>query len=358
MERISIPFAAGAATSAILSEAIGSPYGTSLASSALMLVFLATSIIIRKDSRRSVGYAVLFFTAGFFCHAVAVMTEGMTSGMRSPITSVATEACLRLRSGIDRMEIGGHARNELLKALLTGDRSGLPEEVRAAFREAGASHILALSGLHMGIIYTMLARLLAFLGNSIRATKIRSTLLVLAAAFYMMMTGAGPSIVRAFLFILLSEICRNQPGRVRDPARILQAALIIQLAVTPTVISSLGFQLSYLAVAGIVWIMPKLSGWYPGDGTFDPMKKIWDLCSLSISCQCLTAPLVWIRFRTFPLFFLVTNLVAMPLTTLSIAAAVFCLAMGTHCPEIALKACGQCVSILMYSLDVLASLSS
>lgn len=357
MERISIPFVAGIATSALMSAADGQSIIAGIATSMLMFAFICSVLIAHEVPQRDIVYHVVFFVAGLFCHATAMSGGGLTEEAPSHVMKIAAIACDKLKSAIDSLELGAPERNNLLKALLTGDRTGLSGTTTSSFRAAGASHILALSGLHMGIIYTILARSLAFMGNSTFALRLRSMLLVIAGAFYTVMTGAGPSIVRAFLFILLSELCRNLPGRAHDPARMLQAALIIQLAVSPTVISSLGFQLSYLAVSGIVWIMPKISVWFPDDGKPDPMKKLWNLCALSISCQCLTAPLVWIRFRTFPRFFLVTNLVAMPLTTLSIASSVFCLTAGTHCPEFALEACGQCVSMLLRFIDVLASLS-
>ena len=357
MERISVPFVAGIAASALLSGIDGShSYSIGIAISAFMLTLTCPAFFARKGPQHSIGYSLTFFIAGLFCHMTAILTGSLADGTHFSITDLAGSACDRLKSSIDRLDLGDSVRNSLIKALLTGDRSDLPGTVSASFRSAGASHILALSGLHIGIIYAILARILVFMGNSARAVRMRSVILVLAAAFYTVMTGAGPSIVRAFLFIFLSEVCRNLPGRVHDPSRIFQTALIIQLAFNPTVISSLGFQMSYLAVFGIVLIMPTLSGWFPGDGTFDPMKKIWDLCALSISCQCMTAPLIWIRFGTFPRFFLLTNLVAMPLTTISIASAVFCLATGNHCPEIAMKFCGQCVSVLISFLEILASL--
>lgn len=357
MERISVPFVAGIAASALLSGIDGShSYSIGIAISALLSAFIFQVFLPRKGPQHGIGYSLTFFIAGLFCHASAMLTGSLADGAHSFITDLAGSACDRLKSSIDRLDLGDSVRNSLIKALLTGDRRDLPDTVSASFRAAGASHILALSGLHIGIIYAILARVLVFMGNSVRAVRMRSVILVLAAAFYTVMTGAGPSIVRAFLFIFLSEVCRNQPGRVHSPSRIFQTALVIQLAFNPAAISSLGFQLSYLAVLGIVLIMPALSGWFPGDGPFDPMKKIWDLCALSISCQCLTAPLIWIRFRTFPRFFLLTNLVAMPLTTMSIASAVFCLATGNHCPEIAMKFCGQCVSVLISFLEILASL--
>jgi len=130
-----------------------------------------------------------------------------------------------------------------------------------------------------------------------------------------MMTGAAPSLVRAFLFILLNESARLLPGRQRRPLNIFCTALIIQLACKPEVIRSLGFQLSYLAMLGIQLLYPRLDAWYPspGPGRRDPLRRIWSAMALSCSCQLFTAPLVWLRFGTFPRYFLLTNLGGLPL---------------------------------------------
>ena len=353
MEKISIPYAAGAAVSALLfGTASTYTYAVAFLLPTVAAILLLT--LFRRDSVPS--YVLLYFLAGVFSHCCATLAADIAPVWSSPVSRIAASAAGRLKESIDALDLGDPERNALLKALLTGDRSGLTKELTATFRAAGASHILALSGLHIGIIYSILARITGLFGNGIMVARLRSGLLVSAAAFYTVMTGAAPSLVRAFLFILLSEIARNLPERKRDPARILHCALLIQLVMNPRAISDLGFQLSYLAVFGIVYIMPRLTTWYPTGPRFDPLKRIWDLCALSISCQCMTAPLVWLRFRSFPQYFLITNLLAMPITTAAIGTGLFCLATGTHCPSIALRACGQCVSLLVYVLEVIASL--
>ena len=213
--------------------------------------------------------------------------------------------------------------NELLRALLTGQRNGLARETVAAFRNAGASHILALSGLHLGIIYLLLSKLLVILGNGRIASVIRSILIVVASAFYAFMTGAAPAIVRALLFITINEIMRHSPARRKSPLAVWCCALIVQLVISPWVIRSVGFQLSYLAMLGIFLVFPWLDGFYPKDGRgWNPVRWVWSSMALSLSCQLFTAPLVWLRFHTFPKYFLLTNLLALPLTSLLMFAAV------------------------------------
>ena len=119
-----------------------------------------------------------------------------------------------------------------------------------------------LSGLHLGILYLMLLWITAPLGNSRVSRIVRFLLIVSASGFYSLLTGAGPSIVRAFLFILLNEACKLA-GREREPLRVLLAGLTIQLALKPGVIASVGFQLSYLAMTGIYLLYPMLESLYP-----------------------------------------------------------------------------------------------
>lgn len=106
----------------------------------------------------------------------------------------------------------------------------------------------------------------------------------------------------------------------------LCSALFIQLVLDPLSIKELGFQLSYLAMAGICWIYPLLKN---RNLHFPLLQKIWNLASLTISCQIFTAPLVLYHFKTIPTYFLITNLVAIPLTTLTMGITVLMIALGS-----------------------------
>ena len=232
------------------------------------------------------------------------------------------------------------------------------DAILAAFRKSGASHILALSGLHLGVIYICIRRLLAPTGNSLPASILRSTLTVGLCGFYTMATGASPSIVRAFLFILIHEAGSHAPGRHHSPIATLCIALTIQLALRPDLISSAGFQLSYLAMLGITLLFPRLESWYPDSGRPDPVRKIWKAAALSISCQAFTAPAAWVHFRSFPPYFLITNLIALPLTELIIITAIAALllqATGIN-PQALATACGKLIQLLEFCLKTIAAI--
>ena len=328
---ISFPFAAGVALAQFCPFPL---FHISLAISALLLLMALGG---KLNSR--VWYAALFCAIGALCGAAGggpfaalgmTVNGGMAGGAEVTGVGGMTGRALERTDAIIRAIPFPHgSTNELLRALLTGQRDGLSREMVAAFRAAGASHILALSGLHLGIIYLLVSKLLALLGNGRIAAVTRSILIVAVSAFYAFMTGASPSIIRALLFITINEIMRHCPGRRKDPLAVWCCALMIQLAISPWVIRSVGFQLSYLAMLGIFLVYPWLEGFYPRPAKgWSPMRWIWASMAFSLSCQLFTAPLVWLRFRTFPNYFLLTNLLALPLTSLLMFAAVPLLLLG------------------------------
>ena len=343
MEALAIPFAAGAAAGLFLTGAAMSPVLLLAALAALSLALPAGL----SGKGQPYSAALVFFLLGLFCQ----LTSAYTSAFPEGPPAVAVRACGALKRRIAAIPYPHPRSGALVQALLTGDRSGLDRETVTAFRASGASHILALSGLHLGLIYLLIRKACSWIGNTPAAKRIRSGATVLATGLYTLMTGAGPSIVRAWLYIFFSEAASLSPGRKKDPARILLSALTVQLTLKPPVIASVGFQLSYLAMLGIAVLYPRLRAWYPAPRTrlerADPMRRIWDAAALTLSCQVFTAPLAWIRFHTFPKYFLLTNLLSLPLSS-----AVMTVSVGT----ILLSACGFCPAWLVGLDDALISL--
>lgn len=337
---ISFPFAAGVALAQFCPLSL---FHLSLAAVAvLMLLALAGAL------RGRIWYGLLFFAAGVLCGSTgSTVGAGMAADPSWPAGPAVFHRALARTDALIRSIPFPHGEtNALLRALLTGLRDGLPRETVASFRSAGASHILALSGLHLGIIYLLLSKLLSLMGNGRVAYVVRSVVVVADCAFYTLMTGAGPSIVRAFLFICINEMMRHAPGRRKSPVAVWCIALLVQLVISPWVIRSVGFQLSYLAMLGIFVLFPWLEGFYekPARG-WSPMRWAWSSMALSISCQVFTAPLVWLRFGTFPKYFLLTNLIALPLTSALMFAAV---------PLLLLTFAGLSPSWLIWLTDTLA----
>ena len=347
---IAVPFAAGAVAGMLLfpnPSSISTLPAAALASTLFILTAAATLFLDSRINASAVRLclAILFILCGLFCSISASLTRGIPTHPE-PLVAFAHNCKNRLCTRIDSIPFPSSDTSGLLKALLTGDRSGLDRNMTAVFRDSGASHILALSGLHLGILYLLLSKLTIPLGNSLMSKKIRYSL-----------TGASPSIVRAFLFILLRESAILL-GRNAGPARILLSALTIQLVIDPDVISSTGFQLSYLAVSGIVFFYPALERLYPQSKGWDPFRKTWKASMLTVSCQVFTAPLAWLKFGTFPRYFLITNLIALPLTsavmTVSVATtALFCLGI---CPYELIRLDDTLTRTLISCLEIISSM--
>lgn len=350
---LSVPFAAGTAVGALLLYAADCPF--SLASvTAIALAFSLFHLCSTPRARVPV-LAMSLLLCGIFCSlSRAISAPFAQSGV---LPNAANGAASWLKNTIDCIPYSNSGSSELVKALLTGDRSGLGKDVINVFRTAGASHILALSGLHLGFIYAILLRLFFFLGNSPTACKIRCGLIIIVTGFYSMATGGSPSIIRAFIFISLNETARLL-GRERRPLRIYCAALFIQLALNPASVSSVSFWLSYLAMAGIVLIFPKLCSWYPSAGDGDMMRKIWEAAALSISCQIFTAPLVWCVFGSFPKYFLITNLLAMPLTSLVMLFSIATVALSALgiCPSFLVLVDEKILNALLWTLRIISEM--
>ena len=334
IEALAVHFTAGVAAGTLLLRLPGSPY---LLSGGLLLVTASLLLTLLQTERLA-----LVFPLFLLCGAFAALTDAF-AGPGPLLAAWASAPAEKLRGLIDTIPFSYEETTPLLKAFLTGDRSGLSPATVQAFRGSGASHLLALSGLHMGILYLILSRLLWPLGNSLAIKHIRYWITLLAAGAFTVMTGASPSLVRAFLFIALRETAILL-GRPRNPLRVLSSALLIQLVLSPSVLLSTGFQLSYLAMGGIFLLYPRLEAWYPKGLRFDPLRRIWQAAALSVSCQVFTGPLAWYRFHSFPQFFLLTNLLAMPLTTLL---------MGSAVATLTLRGLGCCPGLLVETTDIL-----
>lgn len=343
IQALSVVFMAGVAAGTMV------PAGAPWAVYTLLLTLLSLPFFLHRRLRRLPEKSVLplIFISFLLLGVLCGMTPAPLPGPGNALQRLALRSAERLRALIGRVPFPHPGTAPLLQALLTGDRSGLPQAIVKAFRDSGASHLLALSGLHMGILYLLFDKLTVPLGSSPPARRCRSVLMMAAAGWFTLMTGAGPSVTRAFLYIAIGETLRLS-GRPRDPVRVLSLALLVQLTIHPQAIRSVGFQLSYLAMAGIVFLYPTLRAWYPeGRHRLNPLRSIWQTAALSISCQVFTAPLVWLRWGNFPPYFLLTNLLAVPLVTIL---------MGIGVTTLLLYALGCCPALLITITDGLGRL--
>ena len=342
--RIAFPFAAGVAAAGIAGQA----FTGALCASAGVAVL--TALCCRSRGRCTLAVGALFAVLGALCR--------WSSDIAGPPPELRLPGSLLdpLILGIDAAGFPGQNSEAIITALLTGRRSGLPRTTVETFRRSGAAHILALSGMHLGVIYLFIGRLLSPIGNSPAARWTRGTASICLCGIYTLATGAGPSICRAFIFIVINEIRKACSGRRSSPLSTWCTAITLQLALSPTIIGSVGFQLSYAAMLGITLVYPVLESWYPpGPGL---MGRIWKTAALSISCQLFTAPICWWHFRSLPGYFLIANIISLPLSEAIIILALCCLLLegaGLH-PQALATVCGRLVELLEKCLETVASM--
>ena len=359
-----LPFAAGV-TAAIyagnlLHDGIPDIAATSAAAIYSILIFILTetgrSLLQRKAF---IFVTALAFLTGISCGFNDIILS--SSDMKGWLTAAAAGFGERIGAAIDALQFASTNTNALLKAFITGERSGMPEHLTAAFRKSGASHLLALSGFHLGIIYAIVKHCLSVTGNTRKATVFRSAMTFLICGFYTLATGASPSTVRALIFITLREASTLTHRHYSLPFLTL-ISMVIQLAASPHSASSISFQLSYAAMAGIAFIYPCMRSAWPEEDSerisWNFLRRIWNSTALSISCQLTTAPLAWLYFHTFPKHFLLTNLIALPLAGLVIPGALIALLLDQAgiCPEFMLNGVEFLVTALVRSLEIIATM--
>jgi len=220
----------------------------------------------------------------------------------------------------------------VLRAISIGDRSSLSRDLRAAYRESGALHLLALSGLHVGLIYALLVQVLAPLGGSRSARILRGGVILCSLWGFAMITGLSVSITRAVLMISFYELSGSLSGD-RDACAALFGSAFVLMFLRPEAPRDIGFQLSYTAVLSILLLHPWLKSLLQTRSRL--LTRVWELLCVSLCCQFTCGALAWYYFGTFPRYFLVTTLLAIPLTTAAIYFIPFSLAsaaLSSHLP--------------------------
>lgn len=213
----------------------------------------------------------------------------------------------------------------VLSALTVGDKRELSEDIRESYSVAGVSHVLALSGLHIGLLTGLLLFILKPLTRRSPTGRVAGAVLLTAVLWlFAFVTGFAPSVVRSVCMFSI-WISGSLLARKSLSVNTLAATAFAMLLYRPSWLFDVGFQLSFLAVASILLLHPVI---YPlislkgRTGTY-----IGGLMSVSVAAQVGTAPLVWVYFSRFPVHFLLTNLVVLPLVTTILYAAVLMLAL-------------------------------
>lgn len=201
----------------------------------------------------------------------------------------------------------------ILSALTLGYQDTLSDDLKQAFRTTGTVHVLSVSGLHVGIIYGVIAFLLSFISVRSRFYKIRPVIIILLLWTYAFVTGLPPSVVRAST--MLSLFCLSELiERKNNPLNTLYIAAFFMLLYNPFWLFDIGFQLSFLSVLSILVLYKPLSKQLTIKNRL--LRGIWQMLCISLVAQLATFPLCLYYFGTFPTYFFIANLLVIPLVTL------------------------------------------
>lgn len=232
----------------------------------------------------------------------------------------------------------------LLQAMLLGDESSFDPELRQAYAQTGVIHIVSISGSHVAVLYLLVATLL-FWAKGRRGSWLKSLVGISLVWFYVLVAGGPPSALRAaFMFTVLALSALG--NRESSPLNTLAAAAFILLLYQPAWLFSVGFQLSFGAVLGMMLFYAPIVRLWHWPRKFWLTHKLWQVMAASFSAELLTAPLVIYYFHNFPLLFLPANILAMLLAgfcALSGGLAVIALSWLPAAAQVA----GDCVSALI-----------
>ncbi len=227
------------------------------------------------------------------------------------------------------------SRNAVAAALLLGEKSWLPEDVQTRYRDTGATHVLAVSGLHTGIIAGTILWMMQFIGRHRWWQRMLKCLFALAILWlFVFITGMAPSVLRAatmFSFILIARLWLRRYINIYN---IIALSAFLLIWHDPNIIYQVGFQLSYSALLGIIAFQDILyrSVFLP----FTWMRVIWQLMTVSIAAQIGTLPFTVFYFHMLPLYSWLSGIIVVPLAGLILKAGMLLFITAATVPSIAI----------------------
>ena len=276
----------------------------------LAVMVVITLFLGKYENLQSIAILVCFLLVGMFLmqrHLSATDDSQSVSRLDN------TKAYFLTQRGIllDRMYDSGVDGDAyaVVAAMALGDKSALTHELRDTYSVSGASHVLALSGLHLGIIYCMLWLLLPHR----RWPAVSQTIILIVMWLYVLLVGMPVSVVRSAVMLtvygLLSISHRNKMS-----VNALAFTAIVMLMWNPEWLFDIGFQLSFMAVLAILLFVPVFEDVFSAKYLQEHrlVRYVWGLVAVSVSAQIGVAPLLAYYFGRLSTYFLLTNFIVLP----------------------------------------------
>lgn len=288
------------------------------------LVLLLMTTLVRQELRQSVVVMLLVFLLGGCLMSRSLLLAS------SPTDTIETSPSMTQRAQANALELRNQLVNTLsdkglgqqelavVSAMTLGDKSLIDKDLKNDYSRSGASHVLALSGLHLGIIYFVFSFMTARCRRRYHhwSRPVSEGLILITMWSYVVLVGMSPSVVRAAIMMTVYSLLSLQ-NRNRSSLNALAFTAIIMLVADPMILFNISFQLSFVAVAFILLYQGRIYSLIPSS-THPIVKWCWRFLSVSLAAQLGVAPLTAYYFHQIPSYFLLSSLVVMEFTPLII----------------------------------------
>lgn len=288
------------------------------------LILLLMTLLVRQELRQSVVVMLLVFLFGGCLMSRSLLIASSPTDTKEVSPSMMQRAqtnALELRNQlVSTLSDKGLEHQELaiVSAMTLGDKSLIDKDLRSDYSRAGASHVLALSGLHLGIIYFVFSFMTARWRRRYHhwSRPVVEGLILITIWSYVVLVGMSPSVVRAAIMMTVYSLLSLQ-NRNRSSLNALAFTAIIMLVADPMILFNISFQLSFVAVAFILLYQGRIYSLIPSS-SHPIVKWCWRLLSVSLAAQLGVAPLTAYYFHQVSSYFLLSSLVVMVFTPLII----------------------------------------
>ena len=279
----------------------------------LLAMVVATALLGRWSKLQTIGIALCSVILGIL--VMEMDLSKVDDGEPSRIERTQQYFLNQRNILLQRLETAGLSDNQyaVVAAMALGDKSSLTKDLKETYSMTGASHILALSGLHLGIIYALLSLLVV--GR--RWQMITQVAIILSIWAFVFLTGMSTSVVRSAIMLTVYALLAIG-HRQKMSVNTLAFTAIVMLLVSPQALFDVGFQMSFMAVFSILLFTPLFYRPFSAEYlmTHRIIRWLWGMVAVSIAAQIGVAPLIAYYFGHFSCFFLLTNFIVIPAATL------------------------------------------
>lgn len=260
---------------------------------------------------------------------------------------------------IHNLEEAKFSRTEMnvALALILGQKQEISSDIKQDYQYAGVTHVLSVSGLHVGYIMLFIFFILKPISNTKKGSLIKLTIIIISLASFAIVSGLSPPVLRSVVMFSFLAI-GNHLHRTSNTYHTLLVSILLILLFEPYFLFDAGFQLSYIALFSILWLQPLLKTiWLPKNKI---AKYLWEALTVSFAAQIGTFPICLYYFHQFPALFFITNILILPLVSfiMIVGIVVMLISVFASCPVLIIQVFEKSIYFLNQIIHYVASFES